>query len=233
MQGGAVDYENAPDTSPVALRVSRHTNRVRHLRLAVPALATGLFLTYALSATPPEVDRTFLQQFSSLQDESEGMKLARPRYAGEDLSGQPFEIAATSATRLKANEDLIGLERPEARRLGETGEDVRLTAEEGTYDQLRRVMSLSRSVELSQTGAGETFTLRTDAADIDVDEQVIETRSEIRGESEVGTLRADRGTLYQKDDRLVLEGGVKINLTPRKAADEAGSPARQGGDVDG
>ncbi|MEE4209992.1 MAG: hypothetical protein V2I43_12055, partial [Parvularcula sp.] len=130
-----------------ALRVSRHTSRVRHLRLAVPALATGLFMTYALSATPPEVDRAFLDQFSTLEDTGEGLRLARPRYAGEDLSGQPFEIAAQNASRQNGQADLIGLERPEARRLGEGGGDYRLTAEEGLYDQTRRVMSLSRSVE--------------------------------------------------------------------------------------
>ena len=210
------------EDSSAARRVSRHSHRVRHLRLAMPALAAGLVLTYALSATPPKIDRTFTEQFETLDETNEGLRLARPRYAGEDLSGQPFEIAATNATRASENDDQVQLERPEALRVGANGEEVRVRAETGVYDQAARVMTLTRAVELEQGDEQGRFKLTTDEAQVDVDSQVVTTNAEIRGSSASGSLRADRGTHYQTEDRLVLEGGVKILLNAVKEATDEG-----------
>lgn len=199
-----------------AERVARHSLRVRSLRLAVPALAAGLLMTFALSATPPRVDRGFLLQFSSLDVVDGQASLARPRYFGEDLDGQPFEVAANAATRAAANPDLIGLDKPEARRLSEAGDTVLVRSKDGIYDRAARRMNLTRDVELEQQSeGGDIFILTTDAAEIDLDSQVVTSSSEVNGEGETGTVRADKATVYQTEDRLVLEGDVKIRLEPK------------------
>ncbi|MEO1041316.1 MAG: LPS export ABC transporter periplasmic protein LptC [Pseudomonadota bacterium] len=199
-----------------AQRVSRHSGRVRSLRLAVPALAAGLFITYALSATPPRVDRAFLLQFSTFNVSDGEANLARPRYYGEDLNGQPFEVAATSATRAASDPDIIGLDRPEARRLSQAGDTVLVRAHDGVYDRAARRMDLTRDVELEQQSeGGETFVLTTDAAEVDLDSQIVTSSAEVNGQGETGTVRADKATVYQTEDRLVLEGGVKIRLQPK------------------
>lgn len=214
---------NASDEHGVAARVYRHSQRVRHLRLAVPALAAGLALTYALSATPPRVDREFAEQFAGLETTAEGMRLARPRYAGEDLSGRPFELAAVTATRPSDQAELIGLESPLARRRTHSGTAMTVTAREGRYDERTKVMDLTADVEMEQADPSGRFTLRTDAATMDFDTQVIRANTEVRGRGDGGTLRADRGTLYQDEDRLVLEGRVRIDLMPaREPSDGAG-----------
>ena len=199
-----------------AERVARHSLRVRSLRLAVPALAAGLLMTFALSATPPRVDRGFLLQFSSLDVIDGQASLVRPRYFGEDLDGQPFEVAANAATRAAANPDLIGLDKPEARRLSEAGDTVLVRSKDGIYDRAARRMNLTRDVELEQQSeGGDIFILTTDAAEIDLDSQVVTSSSEVNGEGETGTVRADKATVYQTEDRLVLEGDVKIRLEPK------------------
>ncbi|MCQ8185826.1 LPS export ABC transporter periplasmic protein LptC [Parvularcula maris] len=205
-----------------ARRVSRHSMRVRRLRLVTPALAVGLLLTYVLSATPPRVDHEFLAQFSGIEttEDGEGVKLSRPRYAGEDLSGRPFEVAAQSATRGQNDADPLALDRPEARRVKPDGRTSVLRAKDGTYDQTAQLVDLIGDVELEQSSSGGTFVLKTDAAKADLESQVVTSSTEVTGESERGTLRADRGTIYQNEDRVVLEGGVRMTLKPRKKGSE-------------
>lgn len=218
-----------PHVSLEAKRVHRHSVLVRQLRLAVPALAVGLALTYGLSATPPRVDPEFAEQFSGLDSDAEGLKLASPRYSGEDLSGKPFEVAAVTATRAGGDPDKIDLVNPQALRISDTGAPVTVRADEGLYDQDTQVMDLSSNVEMAQ-GAGEAaFTLNTDAATMDLERQVLSSNAEVTGGGEQGTLRADRGTLYQNEDRLVLEGGVKIILAPRAPSPDSKASSTSGG----
>ncbi|MEM9837949.1 MAG: LPS export ABC transporter periplasmic protein LptC [Pseudomonadota bacterium] len=210
-----------PHVSQEAKRVHRHSVLVRQLRLAVPALAAGLAMTYAFSASPPRVDPEFAKQFSGLDADAEGLKLASPRYSGEDLSGKPFEVAAATATRAGGDPDKMDLENPQARRISETGAVMTVRADDGLYDQDAQVMDLSSNVEMAQ-GSGEgTFILNTEAATMNLDSQVLQSNAEVTGAGEQGTLRADRGTLYQNEDRLVLEGGVKIILAPREPKSES------------
>ncbi|GGY45344.1 LPS export ABC transporter periplasmic protein LptC [Parvularcula lutaonensis] len=219
-----------PALSDVAARVSRHTAVVRHLRLAVPALAVGLIITYALSATPPQVDREFIDQFAAIEETEDGVKLAKPRYAGEDLEGQPFEIAANSATRSGDNDERVGLELPEARRVRPDGQATLVRARDGLYDQTAKRVDLSNDVELEQQGASGSFILRTDAATMDIENQVVSSETEVTGEGKGGKVRADRGTLYQGEDRIVLEGGVKITLEP---AEDDGEEDASNAETDG
>jgi lipopolysaccharide export system protein LptC len=222
------DHNSADDRDfgRAAARVSQHSQRVRHLRLAMPALAVGLLLTYALSATPPRVDREFLKQFSAIEatNEGEGVRLSKPRYAGEDLDGRPFEIAAQSAIRGQSDTDPLALDRPEARRTRADGETSVLRAADGIYDQKQRLVDLIGEVELEQQGRSGSYVLRTDAAKADLDSQVVTSSAEVRGEGDSGTLRAGRATIFQNEDRMILEGGVNIVFTP-KSDEDADKPS--------
>lgn len=202
-----------------AQRVSRHTALVRHLRLAVPALAVGLVLTYGLSATPPRVDREFVSQFTSLEETSEGLKLARPRYAGEDLEGQPFEVAATSAIRSPGNEDQVGLEQPEAHRVRSDGQETTVKARDGLFNQASKTIDLSNNVTVEQTSGRGLLVLTTDAATMDLDRQVVRSLGAVHAQGDGGTVDAGRGTIYQNEDRIVLEDGVRMLLEPTSKAD--------------
>lgn len=197
-----------------AFKVSRHSTRVRQLRLAVPALTVGLLITYALSATPPRIDQAFAEQFAGVETDEEGVRLTTPRYSGEDLQGQPFEMAATTATRPHENPDLVDLERPEARRTRADGQESVVRSRDGRYDEAARILNLRDEVELEQSTSSGQFLFRTDEAQMDVDSQVVTTASEISGSGDGGTIDAGRATFYQNEDRLVLEGGVKIRLEP-------------------
>jgi len=208
-----------------AKQVQRHSTVVRHLRLVVPAVAVGLAITYGLSATPPHIDPEFAAQFKGLETGEDGARLASPRYSGEDLSGQPFEVAANTATRTAGNADVIELDNPQATRVTEQGKNITVTALNGEFDQTAQVMDLRDNVEMQEQGEGGTFVLRTQDATMNLDEQIVTANSEVTGTGEGISFRADRGQVFQNEDRQVLEGRVKILLEPKKV-----DPSAEDGD---
>ncbi|NRA29544.1 MAG: LPS export ABC transporter periplasmic protein LptC [Parvularculaceae bacterium] len=219
-------------TNPVvhdrARQVQRHSTVVRHLRLVVPAVAVGLALTYAFSATPPQVDPAFAEQFRGLETGEDGARLASPRYSGEDLSGQPFEVAANTATRTAEDADVVELDNPQATRVTEQGKTLTVTALNGEFDQQAQVMDLRDRVEMQEQSAGGTFVLSTEDATMDLESQVVTANSEVRGVGDGITLRADRGQVFQNEDRQVLEGLVRMRLAPKKVDETAQEADSQG-----
>jgi lipopolysaccharide export system protein LptC len=204
----------------------RHTVLVRNLRLAVPAAAASLVIAYALSATPPEVDMDFLRQFEDIEATSAEMRLERPRYVGSDSEGSAFEVSAYAAKRNPDDPDVVRLENPEALRgVGGTGEATRVRAVSGRLDTAGKTVDLEDDVELVQGSGANSFTLRTDKARIDLDRRTISTAGPVRGSGERGALEADGATVYEDEERLVLEGNVKLRFDPASGRTQAAGGA--------
>ena len=197
-------------------KADRHSQIVRALRLVVPAVATGVLVTYGVNAAPSEVDTEFLRQFSDLSAASESMVLDRPRYLGQTLEGDAFEVSALRARRDPNAPGIVRFENPEALRGGGTGEELRLRAAGGTLDTEANVATFDRDVRLVQGLGGEDFTLETEAAQLDIENRVVSTQTGVRGRSARGTVEADRATFYQDEGRATLEGGVRLRFEPSK-----------------
>lgn len=211
---GPAAFSARPRRRLTPAAAERHSQIVRALRLVVPAIGTGVLATYAVNAAPSEVDRDFLRQFSDLSATSEEMVLDRPRYLGQTLEGDAFEVSALRARRDPNAPDLLRFENPEALRDGGTARELRLRAAGGTLDTEANVVEFDRDVELVQGIGGQDYTLRTDAARVDLDERVVSTQTGVRGRSARGSVEADRLTVYQDEGRAVLEGGVRLRFEP-------------------
>ncbi|MBB4659351.1 LPS export ABC transporter periplasmic protein LptC [Parvularcula dongshanensis] len=194
----------------------RHSRLVRNLRLVVPALAAALVVTYALSATPPEVDREFLRQFSDIEASSTEMRLDKPRYVGEDLEGNPFEVSAQAARRNPNTPDLIRLDNPEALRNAGTGDQIHLRAANGALDTQGKTVDLDTDVTLVQGIGGRAFELQTDKARIDLEGRTVTSGAPVKGRSQSGDVEADSLTVYEDEGRAVLEGNVRLHFDPSK-----------------
>lgn len=197
----------------------RHSRIVRHLRLLVPAAGAGLVATYALSATPPQVDREFLREFAAIDTESTTMRLNRPRHVGYDLEGNPFEVEAAVAERNPDRPDLITLENPTASRRAVDGEHVNVRASSGLMDTDTNRLDLSKDVRLDHRLGDTALSFDTEAATVDFDAQTVTSDVGVTGKGERGTVAADRLTAYQQEGRVVLEGNVRLRLGPRDADD--------------
>lgn len=200
--------------------VAGHSKLVKRLRLIVPALGAGVIITYALSATPPTIDRQFLREFENIDPNEEALRLNHPRHVGYDLEGRPFEIAASVATRDPNRPELVSLENPEALRGLDDQESVKVRALRGQMNTATRSLNLTERVELDHQLGGSTITLNTEAAEVDFENNIITSVAGVSGAGESGTVDADKMTVYQEEGRAVLEGNVRLQLTPRSRNDD-------------
>lgn len=207
--------------SPEAAR--RHSRMVRYFRLLIPAAAVGLLVTYALSATPPRVDLAFRDNFRQADVETSAMRLDRPRYAGEDLQGLPFEVAAKSAARDPNAPSLIDLENPEALRgvaQKDGTEEVTVTARSGQLNTEAKTIDLAEDVRLQHSLGGMPIVFNTQAASVDLEANTVSSTAGVTGTGEQGSLEADNVTVFQGEGRAVLEGNVRLRLEPKKDKEE-------------
>ena len=218
-QGGApalVFADITPTRRLTPEAAERHTKLVRTLRLAVPAAACVLLITYALNAAPPSVDTDFLRQFSDAEAPGRDLVLERPRYRAETEGGSPFEVSAQAARRNPDEGNIIRFDNPEAYR-GEGREGpARLRARAGTLDTETNLFE-GEDVRLVQNIGGQDFTLRTDRAEVDIDGKTIRSKAAVSGEGEAGALEADGLTLSEDGSKVRLEGRVRARFEPSKA----------------
>ncbi|ADM09335.1 hypothetical protein PB2503_06347 [Parvularcula bermudensis HTCC2503] len=200
---------------------ARHSLWVRRLRLIVPALGVGVLIAYAVSATPPTIDRAFVEEFRNIDPQSPNLRLNRPRHVGYDLEGNQVEIGAEAAERLGPDSNLITFDRPEALRRAGEGED-RVRARTGLFDSERNVLDLSDQVEVDYRWGRDTIVLSTPAASVDLNAQTVTSSNGVSGGGERGQIAADRVTAYQDEGRLLLEGNVRLRLDGD--ADDVGEP---------
>lgn len=194
----------------------RHTQLVRRLRLAVPALAAGLLITYALNAAPQAVDAEFLRQFSDASEPGREMLLERPRYRAETADGSPFQVSAQAARRNPDQGNIIRFDNPEAFRGDGPEGPARLQARTGVLDTDTNLFE-GQDVRLVQNIGGQDFTLTTDEAKVDIDGKTIRSDVGVKGASDAGALQADGLEVSEDGKRLRLDGKVKLRWDPAKA----------------
>ena len=204
-----------------------HSQAVRRLRIVVPTVAVALLAAYGVSAAPTAVDTEFLRQFSDSGVAGREMVLDRPRYVGQSGDGRAFEVSAQAARRNPDAPNLVRFDNPEARRDGDTQKGLSVRAASGTYDSDAKLFDLDRDVSLVQGIGGQDFTLRTDAARLDVENRTISSSSRVRGVSDSGEVEADSLEVYEDEGRVVLEGNVRLRFDPTKA------PSRSAGATTG
>lgn len=215
--GRILDRRGRRRASPGA--IAMHSRRVRYLRLAVPAVAAGLMLTYGLSASPPRVDADFVRQFQQLDVADAHLRLDRPRHVGYDLEGRAFEVSAQTASRDPNAPDLVSLENPEAFRELDTAAQARVRASTGVMDTQANTLDLTRDVRIDYDLGGAPIVITTNQAAVDFDTNTVTASAGISGAGERGTVAADNLTAYQEEGRLVLEGKVRLRLQPSDAGE--------------
>lgn len=208
------DIKPARRLTPEA--AERHSKLVRSLRLAVPAAAAVLLITYAMNAAPQAVDAEFLRQFSDASEPGREMLLERPRYQSETSDGSPFQVSANTARRNPDQGNIIRFDQPEAYRGEGPDGPARLEARAGTLNTDTNEFD-GEDVRVRQNIGGQDFTLTTDRARVDIDGKTIRSDVSVQGESESGALQADGLEISEDGQRVRLDGRVKLRFDPKKA----------------
>lgn len=188
---------------------------VRAMKFILPVTALVLIGLVAFWPQLMREDRSFRLGFTDLSLSGvEDPSMVNVRYVGTDKEDRPFTVTADLARNLDTVGAVVGLESPKADVLMQDGTWLLLSAKSGTYSRDKKLLELSKRVNLFHDSGYE---FHTEQAIIDLAASVAEGNLPIKGQGAFGDLSAagfkitDQGrTLYFKGPaRAVLHRGEK------------------------
>lgn len=212
-------------------RPGRRSRLVDVLRVLLPLLAllvVGVVLAWP-HIMPGPVGIAVPTFVPGDGDEPDRLRMDSPRYVGQTGSKRPYAVTARSASLDPLGANVVHLDRPAADiAVGADGE-VRVKAQNGTYDRDDERLLLEGGIELV-TSTGYRFV--TPSARVNLAEGRIRGSEPIEGEGPGGTLSADRFEIHDAGDLIRFDGRVKVTVLtpagPDTPPDEAAAPRRRG-----
>jgi lipopolysaccharide export system protein LptC len=139
------------------------------------------------------------------------LRMDSPRYVGQTRSDRPYEITARAASLDPLRSNIVHLDRPSANiALGDDGE-VRLMADNGTYDRDTERLLLDGGIEVV-TSSGYRFV--TPSARVNLVQGQVRGWQQIEGAGPAGTLSASRFEIQDAGDVLRFDGRVRVTVLP-------------------
>ncbi|UFN47391.1 LPS export ABC transporter periplasmic protein LptC [Roseomonas sp. OT10] len=203
-----------PEPSRVRRRYSRGAMLrrrwlIRGVKWLLPLAALALLSAIALW---PEFDRAEDRARLSFRrvtrDVAGSARVVSPRYQGIDEQGRPYNVTAATATQAVADSP-IALEQPRADVLMSDGAWVLLESDRGVYDKAAARLDLEGNVTLWHDNGS---TLRTEAAQIRIDQGRAEGDRPVAAQGPFGTLTADGFRLEDRGKVVVFTGNAHAML---------------------
>jgi lipopolysaccharide export system protein LptC len=201
------------DTTLTSRAAKHHTRFVRLLRLILPVMALSILAILMLwkSDTAPveAVPREDISPETVAQNE-----LINPKFQSEDSDNQPYTITADKATQNSENMDMLLLQKPVADMTLKSGGWVSLKANEGTYSQGEKNLSLKGDIEVHHDSGYE---LRTQSMTLDLNSQVITVDTAVTGQGDSVNIKSAGMVVNGTSKTLIFKGPVTMTL--REASD--------------
>jgi lipopolysaccharide export system protein LptC len=195
----------------------------RRLRIILPVVGLLIIVGFLATTRTKVGDDAFLKDFADLNAEPEQMKMAKPRYAGVDARGNPYDITAESATQRTESGETVELDRPRAIT---SSEDAKTTvaAARGVLSTSTNVLSLEDDVTFEHKIGPDNYVLKTKSAVVSIEDENVLSDKGVEGTGPRGsTLKADRMRADNKAGRITFEGNVSMRIYPKPASDPSAS----------
>lgn len=185
----------------------KRTMLVRFVKFAVIGIAalTIIGLIWAIIGNRT-IDR-FTLSYSTVDVGKQQPAMASPKLQGVDEDQQPYTVTADKAVQQDA--DHVDLSNIQADISLKDGSWVNLTAARGAMNIVEKTIQLDGNVQMYHD-SGVTFI--TDSAMVNVDNGLIRGNSQISGQGDMGTVRADSFIIWSKQKKLRFSGHVKLVL---------------------
>ena len=171
----------------------KHTARIKVMRYALLTICAGLaaYLVYEFAT---QSNTTFIED-----NPTESVKMSFPRYSGRTTDGLPFYLTAESATRTLANKTEVALIKPVLEFIREDGAEASIVvAENGTYDDVNKILNLRTDVDLN---TDDGYNCKTTHARIFAKEKRIEGDERIECTGSFGLVN---GNSYEINDNYTV-----------------------------
>lgn len=221
-------YAAGPAPHP---RRGRRSRLVDALRILLPVLALVLVgLVVAWPHVLPGPGGIAVPTFvPGDADEPDRLRMDSPRYVGETEHKRPYAVTARSASLDPLGANIVHLDQPAADiAVGMDGE-VRVLAQNGTYNRDSERLLLDGGIEVI-TSTGYRFV--TPSARVNLAQGQIRGWEPIAGEGPAGTLSADRFEIREAGDVIRFDGRVRVTVLTPAGPDtlpDAAAPARPKG----
>ena len=190
-----------------------YTRVVFATKFILSTIAIILMLTLVLLPLLNPVQDNYRITFSAIEDGKDGKppKMINPRFQGVDKENQTYNISAKTAT--KVEDEVLVLDKINASVELQEGRWVLLNANKGVLKHKEDYLELSDSVYLFTNDGYEFYSSNIY---IDIEKNIAYTDSKVMGKGPIGTIEADSVKVYDKGQKTIFDGNVKVVLYPEK-----------------
>jgi lipopolysaccharide export system protein LptC len=190
-----------------------YTRVVFATKFILSAIAIVLVLTLVVLPLINPVQDNYRITFSHIEtdEESSAPKMVKPRFQGVDKDNQTYNISAKTATKIK--DEILVLDSINASIELQNGTWVLLNSNKGVLKHKENYLELSETVYLFTNDGYEFY---TDTVYIDIKKNMAYSDTKVTGKGPAGTIEADSVKAYNKGQRTIFEGNVKVVLYPER-----------------
>lgn len=182
------------------------------MRVLFPVVAVGLLvLVAAWPRLVPDDSRFRLEGTAVGPAGGNKPQVLNPRLQGVDDNERPFQISADKGSRIGGvdGQELYQLDQPKADITLGDGSWVALTAKDGLYRRVDRVLRLRGEVSLFHDSGTEFV---TETALVDLAGRAAEGDERVRGHGPFGLLESEGFRILEEGDRVVFTGRSRLTL---------------------
>jgi len=197
-----------------ALAWKKRSRKIARLRLVFPGLiigVVGLMIVWIVA-------QSVINSMNVYSASGEDIRMTNPLYTDRSRKGERYELRGLEAVRKGRNSQIINLTAPRLEIRSETGRPSTLEATTGVYDDTRRTFSVSKDVLLNSGSGG--FSLKTQAARVDLQEAVLTGDVPVEGRWASGTVSAQGFRIEQGGRNVTFYGKPGRQVTGTLSGDE-------------
>lgn len=167
------------------------------------ALVIALIIYISTDNDTADKARLVFSNIRQVDDLQNVMK--NPNYHGFDKNNMPYSVTADQATQLDA--ETVRLYHIKADMQTQKGQWLALHAGEGDLKNSAKTLMLTKGVDMFYDGGYE---FRCEKAFVNIDKGQVAGDSPITGQGPMGTLVANRFSVFDRGQKIIFEGAVKM-----------------------
>ena len=206
----ARSYEEREHAFQVA---QRHSEHVRVLRKALPALAAltlaGYFVSGGFSVSVGDVTASV----GKIEVSNGNLRMTNPKLKGADKKNGPYVISADYADQDMKNPNMIELHAIKAEVISPSGGWSKMDAVRGTFNSKAEHLSMKEQINI-KTSSGVVGRLKH--ATLDMKTQTLRSHLPVAFDMTNGTVRANALTFQSSKNILLFRGKVAVHLIKTK-----------------
>jgi lipopolysaccharide export system protein LptC len=210
--GGAFTATTRDATDEIFRAATRHSRRVRWMRIGVPVgIAVVLLVVLLANYLPPIGGFRLPGDLGKLVIKGTKITMQQPRLNGYTTDGRPYEFTATAAAQDLTKPDFMELQQLFAKMQTEDKNTLQMSARIGAYDMKAEILTLTDDIVLTSSTGYEG---RLSEAVIDVRKGTVLSEKPVAVKLLNGVLNANRLEVVDHGDVIRFDGGVSMTLQP-------------------